>query len=63
MLTLAYETLAKDCAGLYSVGDEVTMADVVLAPTIEAALRWGVDFTILRTVWGIYGRLKVLPAF
>ena len=63
MLTLAYETLAKDCAGLYSVGDEVTMADVVLAPTIEAALRWGVDFTALPTVWGIYGRLKVLPAF
>ena len=63
MLTLAYETLAKDCAGLYSVGDEVTMADVVLAPTIEAALRWGVDFAVLPTVWGIYGRLNVLPAF
>jgi len=53
----------KDSAGLYSVGDEVTMADVCLAPAIEVELRWGVDFTILLTVWGIYGRLKGLPAF
>ena len=39
------------------------MADIVLAPTIEAALRWGVDFTVLPTVWGIYARLKGLSAF
>jgi maleylacetoacetate isomerase len=63
VLIVAYETLLTDCAGLYSVGDDVTMADVVLAPTIEAGLRWGVDFTNLPTVWGIYDRLKVLPAF
>ena len=62
-LIVAYETLVKESAGLYSVGDEVTMADVCLAPTIEAGLRWGVDFTVLPTVWGIYGRLKGLPAF
>ena len=58
-----YEALAKECGGLYSVGNEVTMADVVLAPTVEAALRWDVDFTGLQTVWGIYERLKILPAF
>jgi maleylacetoacetate isomerase len=63
ILIIVYETLLKDCAGLYSVGDEVTMADVALAPAIEAALRWGVDFTGLPTVWGIYERLKGLPAF
>jgi maleylacetoacetate isomerase len=53
----------KDCSGIYSVGDDVTMADIALAPAIEAALRWDIDFTALPTVWGIYERLKVLPAF
>jgi len=48
---------------LYSVGDDVTMADVALAPTVEAALRWGIDFTVLPKVWGIYTRIKELPAF
>jgi len=62
-MLVAYETLVKDSAGLYSVGDEVTMADVALAPAIEAAVRWGVDFSVLPIVSGIYGRLKVLPAF
>ena len=63
VLIVAYEALVKESAGLYSVGDEVTMADIVVVPTIEAALRWGVDFNVLPTVWGIYNRLKVLPAF
>jgi len=62
-MLVAYETLVKYSAGLYSVGDEVTMADVALAPAIEAAVRWGVDFSVLPIVSGIYGRLKVLPAF
>jgi maleylacetoacetate isomerase len=39
------------------------MADVTLAPAVEAALRWDVDFNVLPTVWGIYERLKELPAF
>src|SRR5271169_3971506 len=63
VLTPAYENLLKGWAGLYSVGDNVTMADVVLAPTVEAGLRWGIDFSVLPTVWGIYGRLKVMDAF
>jgi maleylacetoacetate isomerase len=62
-LIVAYEVLVKESAGLYSVGDEVSMADIALTPTVEAALRWGVDFTVLPTVWGIYDRLKVLPQF
>jgi len=53
----------KGSAGKYSVGDEVTMADVCLAPTVEAGLRWAVDFESLPTVWRIYIGLKVLPAF
>ena len=39
------------------------MADIALAPSVEAGLRWGVDFTVLPTVRGIYDRLKVLPTF
>lgn len=62
-LTVAYETLVVESAGMYSMGDEVTMADICLAPTIEAGLRWGVDFGLLPTTWKIYERLKVLPAF
>jgi len=63
LMLVAYENLVKDSAGLYSVDDEVTMADVALAPAVEAAMRWGVDFSVLPTVSGIYDRLKLLPAF
>jgi maleylacetoacetate isomerase len=63
VLMIAYEVLVKESAGLYSVGNEVTMADVVLAPTVESGLRWGVDFSVLPTVWLIYGKLKVLLEF
>ena len=62
-MTIAYETIVKESAGRYSVGDEVTMADICLAPTVEAALRWNVDFESLPIVSRIYERLKVLPAF
>ncbi|KAF2668842.1 maleylacetoacetate isomerase maia [Microthyrium microscopicum] len=34
----AYETIAAPSAGLYSVGDEMTMADVCLAPAIWNAV-------------------------
>ena len=53
----------RDCAGLYSVGDQVTMADIILAPAVEGGLRWGVDFSVLPVVWGIYSRLRELTAF
>jgi len=39
------------------------MADIVLAPTVEAGNRWGVDFSVLPTTKAIYDRLKVLPCF
>lgn len=60
---IAYEALVKESAGRYSVGDNVTMADIVLAPTVEASVRWGVDFSVLSTIEGVYERLKVLPEF
>lgn len=62
-LRTAYEALVKDSAGKYSVGNDVTMADVVLAPAVEAALRWDVNFDVLPTIMGIYKRLNELSAF
>lgn len=53
----------KETAGNYSVGDELTMADIALAPTVEAGIRWGVDFRVLPTIERIYERVKVLPCF
>jgi maleylacetoacetate isomerase len=50
---IAYEALVMQSAGAYSVGNQVTMAGIGLAPTIEASLRWGVDFTVLSTVMKI----------
>ena len=62
-LTTAYEALVKESTQQYSVGDEVTMADICLAPTIEAALRWGTDTSLFPTTMAIYERIKALPAF
>ena len=39
----AYDKVAEGYAGRYSVGDVVTLADVVLAPACEGALRFGVS--------------------
>ena len=59
----AYDKVAEQYAGMYSVGDEVTMADVVLAPAVEGALRFGVDVERLGTVWRVYQRIKSMDAF
>ena len=39
----AYEKIASSIAGRFSVGDEVTLADVVLIPAVDNALRFKVD--------------------
>jgi maleylacetoacetate isomerase len=59
----AYEKLAEKYAGLYSVGDNLTMADVVLAPAVEGALRFGVDLEKLETVRRVYERVNGMEAF
>ncbi|KAH8651623.1 hypothetical protein BGZ60DRAFT_388271 [Tricladium varicosporioides] len=60
---LAYDKLAVEYAGDYSVGNEVTLADVCLAPAVEGALRWGVDVQGIRTVWMIYERIRSEEVF
>ncbi|KAL4764154.1 maleylacetoacetate isomerase MaiA [Aspergillus foveolatus] len=39
----AYEAIARDSAGIFSVGDTITMADVCLIPAVWGAERAGVD--------------------
>ncbi|KUJ06798.1 Maleylacetoacetate isomerase [Mollisia scopiformis] len=61
----AFDALAEKYSegGRYSVGDEVTMADVVLAPAVEGAFRYGVEVKRLGTVWRIYEEIKGIEAF
>lgn len=59
----AYEAIASETAGKYSVGDEVTMADVILAPAVDGALRFKVDMNKFPTIKRIYDELASLEAF
>jgi maleylacetoacetate isomerase len=59
----AYETLAAAYAGKYSFGDMVTLADVVLAPAVDGALRFGVDIAQFPTVSRIAEELKQVDGF
>lgn len=49
----AYEKIARQSAGTYSVGDEVSLADVCLIPMLEGAGRVGVDVG----QWEVLGRI------
>lgn len=49
----AYEKIAKQSAGTYSIGDEVSLADVCLIPMLEGASRVGVDVG----QWEVLGRI------
>ncbi|KAH8808857.1 glutathione S-transferase [Xylogone sp. PMI_703] len=59
----AYEKLCETYAGKYSVGDNITMADVCLAPAVEGAVRFGVDMSAFPIVSRIYDVIKVNEAF
>jgi maleylacetoacetate isomerase len=60
----AYDSLAKEYGGKYSVGDEVTLADVVLAPQVENAIKVNIDLKEkMPKVWEIYNNVKDLDAF
>lgn len=59
---MAYEATAKSCAGTYSVGDSVTVADVCLLPAVWNAQRFGVDLSKFPTVTRVSENLEKLPA-
>lgn len=64
-----YESLLKSSRGkeaeacLYTVGDDVTLADICLVPTVERAITYRMDLTMAPHVRRIYNHLKQLPAF
>ncbi|KAI9902328.1 hypothetical protein N3K66_001680 [Trichothecium roseum] len=58
----AYEALARDSAGAYSVGDDLTLADACLAPALWNAQRFGVDLAAFPTISRIMRNLEEHPA-
>lgn len=51
---LAYEAIVSSTAGKFSVGDQVTLADVCLVPAVWGAQRWGVDLNQMPVLMGVY---------
>src|SRR2546423_5818491 len=51
---LAYEAIAVNTAGKFSVGDEISLADVCLVPAVWSAQRWGVDLDRMPVLMRIY---------
>ncbi|GKZ33327.1 hypothetical protein AbraIFM66950_003174 [Aspergillus brasiliensis] len=58
----AYEAIAEKTAGKYSVGDEISMADVCLLPAVWGAERVGVDLGQFPVIKGISERLEEVEA-
>jgi maleylpyruvate isomerase len=59
----AFEKTVAETAGKYSVGDEVTLADLALVPQLYNARRFNVDLSVLPTIVRIEESLLQLPAF
>lgn len=60
---MAYEKILGQFGGKFSVGDEVTLADVCLAPAVENALRWEVDMGTFPNVMRVFEAVRKLPEF
>lgn len=59
----AYEERVKDTAGRFSIGDEVSAADLFLYPQLTTARRFEVDLDVYPTLLAIEAHCKALPAF
>lgn len=59
----ALEIILKECAGTYCYGDNVTMADMCLAPQMFNAERFGCDLSPYPTLLRIHNTCRSLPAF
>ena len=59
-----FETLLKESAGKYCVGDEVTLADAFLIPQLYNAMRFGLEeATEFPTIHKVAEELSLLPEF
>jgi maleylacetoacetate isomerase len=54
----AYETLSSKVAGTFSVGDDITLADVCLVPAAWSAARFGVDIQNYPTIARVVARME-----
>lgn len=59
----AYEETAKGVAGKYSVGDDITIADINLMPAVWGAERFNISLDPYPTVKKIAASLSEHPAF
>jgi len=59
----ALELRLSQTAGLYAVGDAVTLADLCLVPQVYNALRFQLNMTPYPTIQRIYQQCMTLPAF
>jgi maleylpyruvate isomerase len=59
----AFQASVSDVAGRFSVGDEVSLADVLLAPQLYHARRFGVDLAGFSALTQIEAACMALPAF
>jgi len=59
----ALEELTRETAGRYSVGDELSFADVCLVPQLAFARRFAVELDGYPTLTAIDARCAELPAF
>ncbi|KAH8885379.1 Maleylacetoacetate isomerase [Thozetella sp. PMI_491] len=57
----AFDAVVKNSQGKHAVGDSITLADVVLAPAVEGALRWGIDLNQFPELKKVYEAFKNLP--
>ena len=53
-----YEATVKETCGRYSVGDKITLADVVLIPELWTSIRFGVDLAQYSTILQIFLNLS-----
>lgn len=58
----AYEAVCAARAGTYSVGDEITLADVCLLPAVWNARRFEVDMSKLPTITRVADNLEKISA-
>ncbi|KAK0391666.1 hypothetical protein NLU13_1165 [Sarocladium strictum] len=58
----AYEAVSARWAGRYSVGDELTIADICLMPAVWNAARLGIDIEQFLTIAKVVGNLNEVPA-
>lgn len=59
----AFESIVRDTAGQFCVGDQVTIADCLLVPQMASSRRFGVDVTRYERLVEIEARCLALSAF